>query len=225
MGKFGQERYLNVRSTIGFEQTYEDVEGDSASSAELYVLLSSLSGLPINQGIAVTGSVNQRGEIQTIGGATYKIEGFFDVCKAKGLTGKQGVIVPRDNIKNLVLREDVTAVRDGKFTVYAVKSVEEGIEILTGVPAGEPDDEDAYPEGTVNYHIVQNLEHLAAKSRELMGRGEERDGASTGSDSGGERHTFSVDGALDPMSGYLLHLLLASEEPVTSVESVASLAV
>ena len=137
-------------------------------------------------GLYSRGSVNQRGEIQAIGGATYKIEGFFDVCKAKGLTGKQGVIVPRDNIKNLVLREDVTqAVRDGKFTVYAVKSVEEGIEILTGVPAGEPDDEDAYPEGTVNYRIVQNLEHLAAKSRELMGRGEERDGASTGSDSGG----------------------------------------
>ncbi|MCH7521822.1 MAG: AAA family ATPase, partial [Candidatus Marinimicrobia bacterium] len=175
MGKFGRDKPLNFRSTIGFEQTYDEVEGDSASSAELYTLLSSLSGLPINQGLAVTGSVNQRGEIQAIGGAIYKIEGFFDVCKGKGLTGRQGVVIPKANIKNLVLREDVIeAVREKKFTIYAVERVEEGIEILTGVPAGEPDGDGAYPEGTVNYRIVQNLEHLAAKAKELMGR----DGAS-----------------------------------------------
>ena len=183
MGKFGRDKPLSFRSTIGFEQTYDEVEGDSASSAELYTLLSSLSGLPINQGFAVTGSVNQRGEIQAIGGATHKIEGFFDVCKGKGLTGHQGVVIPKDNIRNLVLREDVIeAVREKKFTIYAVERVEEGIEILTGVPAGEPDGNGAYPEGTVNYHIVQNLEHLATKAKELMGWGGDSSDLDSGED-------------------------------------------
>ncbi|MDO8750952.1 MAG: ATP-binding protein [Dehalococcoidia bacterium] len=182
MGKYGQDKPLSFRSSIGFEQTYDEVEGDSASSAELYALLSSLAGIPIQQSIAVTGSVNQRGEIQAIGGAIYKIEGFFDVCKAKGLTGRQGVIIPKDNIRNLVLREDVIqAVRDGLFTVYAVETVEQGIEILTGMPAGEPDAGGRYPEGTLNHAICKNLDHLATKAREVEGRdrdGDSRNGAS-----------------------------------------------
>ncbi|MFC1935602.1 Lon protease family protein [Chloroflexota bacterium] len=178
MGKYGQDRPVNVRSSIGFEQTYNEVEGDSASSAELYALLSSLADVPINQGFAVTGSVNQRGEVQAIGGATHKIEGFFEVCKAKGLTGRQGVIIPASNVKNLVLRDDVVqAVRDDLFTIYAVETVEQGMEILTGVSAGESDENGSYPEGTLNYSINKRLEHLAAKAREMAGRGEdERNG-------------------------------------------------
>ena len=161
------------------------MEGDSASSAELYALLSSLSDLPIDQEFAVTGSVNQRGEVQAIGGATYKIEGFYDVCKAKGLTGTQGMIIPKDNVKNLVLREDVVqAVKEGKFTIHAVSDVEEGVEILTGTPAGEPDAQGAYPEGSVNGRIVQNLERLAAKAKEFSGRNNERDGDSSNGGTG-----------------------------------------
>ena len=179
MGKYGQTKPLSFRSNIGFEQTYDEVEGDSASSAELYALMSSLSGIPIKQGLAVTGSVNQLGEIQAIGGATYKIEGFYEVCKAKGLTGRQGVVIPKDNIKNLVLRDDVVqAARDGQFTVYAVETVEQGIEVLTGVPAGELDADGSYPEGTVNYAINRNLEQLAARAREMGGGGTDgRNGA------------------------------------------------
>ena len=177
MGKYGQDKPLSFRSSIGFEQTYDEVDGDSASSAELYSLLSSLASVPIHQGIAVTGSVNQLGEIQAIGGATYKIEGFFDVCKAKGLTGRQGVIIPRDNIRNLVLREDVIqAVRDGKFTVYAVDTVDQGIEILTGMPAGDPDASGRYPEGTLNHAISRNLEQMSLKARETEDSGGDRDG-------------------------------------------------
>ena len=187
MGKFGQDRALSFRSTIGFEQTYDEVEGDSASSAELYALLSSLSGLPINQGIAVTGSVNQRGHVQAIGGATFKIEGFFDVCKAQGLTGSQGVMIPKDNIKNLVLNDEVTqAARDGKFAIYAVSTVEEGIEVLTGVPSGEPDTEGEYPEGTVYYQIAKRLEYLASKAKEISARSDSRDGAFADDGSGEE---------------------------------------
>ena len=127
MGKYGVESTLPVRVSIAFEQTYEDVDGDSASSTELYALLSGLSGLPINQGLAVTGSLDQQGRVQAIGGATRKIEGFFEVCKARGLTGSQGVLVPASNVHNLVLkREVVDAVDAGRFSVYAVESVEQG---------------------------------------------------------------------------------------------------
>ena len=177
LGKYGQDKPLSFRGTIGFEQTYDEVDGDSAASAELYALLSSLAGVPIRQGIAVTGSVNQRGEVQAIGGATYKIEGFFDVCKAKGLTGDQGVIVPKDNIRNLVLREDVIqAVRDGLFTVYAVDTIEQGMEVLTGIPAGSLDGTGQYPEGTLNHVIARNLEQMAAKAKAAEGRGGDWDG-------------------------------------------------
>ena len=128
-GKYGQDKPLSLNASIGFEQTYDDVDGDSASSTELYALLSGLSGVPIKQGIAVTGSVNQKGEVQAIGGVTRKIKGYYDVCKAHGLTGDQGVMIPRDNMKNLMLREEVVqAVSQGKFHIYAVSTIDEGID-------------------------------------------------------------------------------------------------
>jgi len=133
--KYAQDRPLSLAASLCFEQSYGGVEGDSASSTELYALLSALSGIPIRQGIAVTGSVDQRGRIQPIGGANEKIEGFFDVCWVKGLSGRQGVMIPRSNVDDLMLRRDVVeAVRRGTFRVWAVESVEEGIEVLTGVP-------------------------------------------------------------------------------------------
>ncbi len=162
--KFAQEKPLSFSASIAFEQTYERVDGDSASSTELYALLSSLSGYPIKQGIAVTGSVNQHGEVQAIGGATPKIEGFFEVCKARGLTGEQGVIIPVQNTRHLMLRpEIVAAVGEKKFHIYAISSIDEGIAILTGHAAGEPDAEGNYPEGTVYHAVVQRLEAMAKK--------------------------------------------------------------
>lgn len=148
--KFAHNKPLTLSASLTFEQLYEGVEGDSASSAELYALLSSLSDIPIKQGIAVTGSVNQKGEIQPIGGATEKIEGFYAVCKAKGLTGEQGVIIPHQNVRHLMLKEEIVdAVREGKFHIWPIKTIEEGIEILTGVPAGERDLKGNYPPDTV----------------------------------------------------------------------------
>ncbi len=159
--KFGQKRPFSLSASITFEQTYEKVDGDSASSTELYALLSSLSGWPIKQGIAVTGSVNQYGEVQAIGGATQKIEGFFALCQERGLTGEQGVIIPAQNVANLMLRPEVVeAVRESKFHIYAIRSIDEGIAILTGREAGEPDEAGGYPEGTVYHAIVQRLEEM-----------------------------------------------------------------
>jgi predicted ATP-dependent protease len=160
--KFAQDKPLSLSASLCFEQSYEGVEGDSASSTELYAILSSLSSLPIQQGIAVTGSVNQKGEVQPIGGVNEKIEGFFDVCQAKGLTGRQAVIVPHQNLRNLMLREDVVeAVRQGQFHIYAVTTVDEGIEVLTGVAAGDRQPDGSYPEGTVNRLVNQRLSELA----------------------------------------------------------------
>jgi len=159
--KYGSERPLVFSATLCFEQLYEEIEGDSASSAELYALLSALSGLPIRQGIAVTGSVNQKGEVQPIGGVNEKIEGFYHTCKIKGLTGTQGVIIPRSNIKHLMLKDEIIeAVKKGQFHIWAVGTIDEGIEILTGVPAGERDKKGNYPEGTVNYLVSKRLEEL-----------------------------------------------------------------
>jgi lon-related putative ATP-dependent protease len=167
-GKYGLDKPLSLAASIGFEQTYSEVEGDSASSTELYALISELSGLPIAQDIAVTGSVNQVGQVQAIGGATYKIEGFFEVCKARGLTGSQGVMVPRDNLKNLVLKQEVIeAVREGRFHIYAVSTIDEGIEVLTGAPAGQRQENGAYPEGTVHYLVEKRLLEMAQKAREF----------------------------------------------------------
>jgi predicted ATP-dependent protease len=138
-GLFGQHQTLNVGAQLVFEQSYSEIEGDSASSAELYALLSALSGAPIRQSVAVTGSVNQKGEIQAVGGINEKIEGFFEVCRAGGLTGAQGVLIPHSNTRNLMLREDIReAVLAGKFHIYTARTIEEGIEILTGLPAGKP---------------------------------------------------------------------------------------
>jgi predicted ATP-dependent protease len=168
-GRYAQDKPLSLSASVAFEQSYEGVEGDSASSAELYALLSSLADLPIKQGIAVTGSVNQRGEVQAIGGATLKIEGFFDVCRIMqgGLTGEQGVILPAANVPNLMLREDVVrAVEEGKFHIWPVRTVDEGIEILTGIPAGERGPDGTYPPESVNGRADQRLRDLAEQGKE-----------------------------------------------------------
>ena len=160
--KFAKDMPLSLTASICFEQLYNGVDGDSASSTELYALLSNLAGIPINQGIATTGSVNQKGEIQAIGGVNEKIEGYFEICKLNGLTGKQGVIIPKQNIQNLNLDDEVVnAVKNGKFHIYAVSTIDEGIEILTGVPAGKKD----IP-GTVNAMVYNTLKKYAKASKE-----------------------------------------------------------
>jgi len=159
--KFAQDKPLAFTASIVFEQLYGGIEGDSASSTELYAILSSVSGKAIDQSIAVTGSVNQRGEIQPIGGINEKIEGFYKICKLKGLTGNQGVMMPIQNVKNLTLKDEVIkAVKDGMFSIYAISHIDEGIEILTGVPAGGYKEGDKYPEGTINYLVDQKLVEL-----------------------------------------------------------------
>jgi predicted ATP-dependent protease len=160
--RYAQDKPLSLSARLVFEQSYAGVEGDSASSTELYALLSSLSGLPVKQSIAVTGSVNQKGQTQPIGGVNHKIEGFFEVCRAQGLTGEQGVLIPQANVRNLMLKEEVVdAVRDGQFHVWPVSTIDEGIEILTGVPAGTRSDDGTYQEGTVNFLVDQRLRELA----------------------------------------------------------------
>ena len=184
-GKYGRNRRLSMSASITFEQSYSQIEGDSASSTELYALLSALSGLPIRQGIAVTGSVNQAGEVQAIGGATYKIEGFFKVCKARGLTGSQGVMIPKDNVRNLVLnREVIDAVEAGEFRVYAVSSIDEGIEVLTGAEAGELNDDGRYPDGTVHSLVERRLREMSRSARRDSQR--PRDRGTSESDPGDE---------------------------------------
>ena len=160
--RFAQDKPLALAASICFEQSYGGIEGDSASSAELYALLSSLSGVPLQQGIAVTGSVNQRGQIQPIGGVNEKIEGFFTLCKVRGLTGEQGVVIPIQNVRNLLLKEEVReAVAAGRFHLWAVGTIDEGIEILTGLPAGQRQDDGSWPEGTVNALVDGRLRQLA----------------------------------------------------------------
>ncbi|MBM4276907.1 MAG: ATP-dependent protease [Deltaproteobacteria bacterium] len=172
--RYAQDKPITMSASICFEQSYSGVEGDSASSTELYGLLSSLSGLPLRQDIAVTGSVNQKGEVQPIGGVNEKIEGFFEVCKAKGLTGKQGVMIPHLNIDDLMLRKDVVqAVQEGKFCVYPVKTIDQGIAILTGVEAGERLEDGRFKEGTVNDLVDRKLQELGKKIKEYEGGGEE----------------------------------------------------
>ena len=159
--KFAQDKPLALTASIVFEQLYSGVDGDSASSTELYAILSSLSDVPINQGIAVTGSVNQRGEIQPIGGVNEKIEGYFKVCKMKGFTGKQGVMIPKQNIKNLMLNSEVIeAVEKGEFSIYSVGHIDEGIEVLTGEKAGKLNKSGKYPRGTIYYKVNKKLEEL-----------------------------------------------------------------
>jgi len=165
--KYAKDKPLSLSARLVFEQNYEGVEGDSASSTELYAILSSLSGLPIKQNLAVTGSVNQKGEVQAIGGINEKIEGFYEVCKAKGLTGEQGVMMPESNVQNLMLKEEVVeAVKAGKFNVYSVKTIDEGIEVLTGTKAGQRRADGTYEEGTVNYLVDKQLREMAEKLKE-----------------------------------------------------------
>ncbi len=160
--KYAQETPLSLAASICFEQLYGGIEGDSASSTELFAILSSLSDLPIYQGVAVTGSVNQHGFIQPIGGATFKIEGFFEICKIHGLNGKQGVIIPYQNVRNLVLSDEVVeAVDKGLFHIYPIKTVDEGIEILTGVTAGERLPDGTFPAGSVNDRVYKKLRRFA----------------------------------------------------------------
>jgi len=173
-GKYAQNKPFALSASIAFEQSYSGVDGDSASSTEVYAILSSLSGLPLRQDLAVTGSLNQKGEIQPIGGVNEKIEGFFAVCRAKGLTGTQGVIIPYQNVSNLMLSEEVTqAVKNGQFHIYPIKTIDEGLEILTGVKAGERREDGSFEEGTVNYLVDRELERLALAWREFEGETEE----------------------------------------------------
>jgi len=173
LGKmFGQERPLSVRAQLAFEQSYGEVDGDSASSTELYSLLSALSDIPIDQSVAVTGSVNQLGEVQAIGGVCAKIEGFFDLCHARGLTGRQGVLLPRANLPHLVLRQDVVAaVAAGQFHLHAVATVSEGIEVLTGVPAGARDPNGRFPVGSVFGRVERRIIEIAERLRQAEATG------------------------------------------------------
>jgi len=155
-------------ASLVFEQSYGGVDGDSASSTELYALLSAIAQVPIKQSLAVTGSVNQYGRVQAIGGVNEKIEGFFDLCAARGLTGEQGVLIPASNVKHLMLRKDVVAAAaEGKFAVYPVETIDQGIELLTGIPAGERAEDGRYPEGTINRLVEDRLAELAERRREF----------------------------------------------------------
>jgi lon-related putative ATP-dependent protease len=167
-GRFGGNRPLSLNASLVFEQSYGGVDGDSASAAELFALLSALADAPIRQSFAVTGSVDQRGQIQAIGGVNEKIEGFFDACCATGFTGRQGVIIPASNVPHLMLRHDIVAASaDGRFAVYPIDTVDQGLQLLTGIPAGAPDAEGRYPEGTLNQRIAARLDALASKAIEL----------------------------------------------------------
>ena len=163
---FALDRPLSLSASICFEQSYSGIEGDSASSTELYALLSALSGIPLSQGIAVTGSVNQRGIIQPIGGVNYKIEGCFAVCKSQGLTGRQGVMIPKANERHLMLNDEVVeAVRSGMFTIWSVETIEQGIEILTGIPAGVRGKNGKFPKGTLYHRVDERLRHMCETLR------------------------------------------------------------
>jgi lon-related putative ATP-dependent protease len=165
---FAQKYPLSLSISITFEQSYSGVDGDSASSTELYAILSSLSAVPIQQGVAVTGSVNQKGQVQAIGGVNQKIEGFYEVCKTKGLNGHQGVMIPKSNVKNLMLkREVVQAVEKGEFNIYPVETIQEGIEILTGIPAGVPDEKGDFAPGTIYGKVQKTLMRYLKQSLKL----------------------------------------------------------
>ena len=169
--RFAQDRPLVMDASITFEQSYGGIDGDSASSTEIYAILSSLSGVPIRQDIAVTGSVNQKGEIQPIGGVNLKIEGFYDVCKARGLTGRQGVIIPIQNVDDLMLREEVyDAVQKKQFQIYAIKTIDEGMEILTGVKAGKQKLDHTFELGTINALADRKLQRYADDWKRYEGK-------------------------------------------------------
>jgi len=175
--RYAAEHPLSLSASLVFEQSYGGVEGDSASLAELCALLSALGRVAIKQSLAVTGSVNQHGQVQPIGGVNEKIEGFFDVCRARGLTGDQGVLIPESNVQHLMLRQDIVeAVKEGQFQIYPVQTVDQAIEQLTGMPAGEPDEEGTYPEGSVNQRIQTRLIELAKRLQAFTAPPEEAGG-------------------------------------------------
>ena len=167
-GRFGNTRPLSLNASLVFEQSYGGVDGDSASAAELFALLSALADTPINQSFAVTGSVDQLGRIQAIGGVNEKIEGFFDACRITGFTGRQGVIIPASNVKHLMLRQDVVAAAsEERFRIFPIETVDQGLALLTGLRAGEPGKDGNYPAGTINHRVAARLDAFAAKAAEL----------------------------------------------------------
>jgi predicted ATP-dependent protease len=165
--RFAKKAPLTLAARLSFEQNYGMVEGDSATVAETVALLSRIAGVPVKQSYAVTGSMDQRGRVQAIGGANQKIEGFYDVCRLRGLTGEQGVIIPAANIQHLMLREDVVeAIDQGRFSVESVSTIDEALELLTGVPAGTPGEDGRYPPDTINGMVQLRLEEIASRLRE-----------------------------------------------------------
>jgi predicted ATP-dependent protease len=173
-GRYAIDRPLSLSATLVFEQSYGGVDGDSASSAELYAMMSALSGVSLRQNLAVTGSVNQVGQVQAIGGVNEKIEGFFDVCDKRGLSGTQGVLIPKANVDHLVLREDVVAAAAaGRFFIYPVETIDEGIALLTDREAGERDAEGRYPEGSINGLVEARLVAFATARQAFGARGDE----------------------------------------------------
>ena len=169
-GRYAVDTPMSLFASLVFEQSYGGVEGDSASSAELYAILSALSELPLRQDLAVTGSVNQHGEIQAIGAVNEKIEGFFDICRRRALTGTQGVLIPQANVQHLMLRRDVIdACAEGKFAIYPVNTIDEGIALLTGAPAGERGAGGCYPDGSVN-RLVEDRLRSFARIRQSFGQ-------------------------------------------------------
>ncbi len=164
--RYAKKSPLSMSASLVFEQSYSNIDGDSASAAELYALLSAIGDIPIKQSFSVTGSVNQHGKIQPIGGVNEKIEGFYDICEERGLTGEQGVLIPEANEKNLMLRSDILeSVEGDKFHIYSIKHIDEGMELLTGLDAGEENEDGSFPEGTINYKITSKLNRLAERRK------------------------------------------------------------
>ena len=175
--KYAVKKPISLSASITFEQLYDMVEGDSATCAELYALLSSISGVPLKQSFAVTGSMDQNGDVQPIGGVNEKIEGFFDLCRDRGLNGSQGVIIPRKNAIHLMLKQEVVeAVKDGKFSIFTIDKMEEGLEILTGMPAGELNEAGEYPEGTINCLVTRRLTEISEALAKKKDNEEEEEG-------------------------------------------------
>jgi predicted ATP-dependent protease len=176
-GRYALDTPMSLAASLVFEQSYGGVDGDSASSAELYALLSALAEVPLRQDLAVTGSVNQHGDIQAIGAVNEKIEGFFDICRSRGLTGRQGVLIPSANVQHLMLRRDVVeACASGRFAVYAISTIDEGIALLTGLPAGVRGADGSFPEGSINRRVDDRLRSFAGVLRQFaQGAGREKE--------------------------------------------------
>jgi predicted ATP-dependent protease len=173
---YARKKSISFTASITFEQLYDMVEGDSATCAELYVILSSLSGISLKQNIAVTGSMDQNGDVQPIGGVNEKIEGFFELCKMRGLDGTHGVIIPKKNVHHLMLKKEVVdAVRDGKFSVYPIERVEEGMEIFTGMPMGQMQEDGTFPEGSIHYLVKKRLEEITESFKDKKDKDKDKE--------------------------------------------------